>query len=271
MRNSLYCTSENNSALATTYPWGEGMMDARRNRHSSRNMAEPTIAPLYPLAAPMGRQPEPTLLLPHDPVAEHIAAHLGAPALFFHETQAGAIQVDIHVIGPTPAFPYVRLVTSGMSKRPMNVPDGAPPFAELMLTLPASWQLDEASMKEEKWYWPVALLRHLAHYPHEQKTWIGLGHSLPNGNPAKPYTDSVGFCGAIMLPPASAPEPFQSVMVDGKDVYFHCVVPMFKEELNLARRRGFEELLHKFNEKNVTDVVDPARKNTAKKKFLGLF
>ena len=59
--------------------------------------------------------------------------------------------------------------------------------------------------------------------------------------------------------------------VDGKDVYFHCVVPLFKEELNLARRRGFAKLLDKFNEYYVTDVVDPARKNTARKKFLGLF
>ena len=116
-------------------------------------------------------------MLPHDPVAEHIATHLGAPALFFHEVEAGAIQVDIHVIGPSAGFPYVRLVTSGMSKRPMTTPEGAPPFAELMMTLPADWQLDEASVKEERWYWPVALLRHLAHYPHKQATWIGLGHA----------------------------------------------------------------------------------------------
>jgi len=237
-------------------------------------MAEPTITPLYPLAAPMQRQPEPAVL-PHDPVGEHIATHLGKPALYFHETSAGetgdGIQVDIHVIGPTESFPYVRLVTSGMSKQAMNVPEGAPAYAELMMALPASWQLDEQSMQEERWYWPVALLRHLAHYPHKEGTWIGLGHSLPNGNPAMPYTAGVGFRGAIVLPPASSPEPFHSLTVDGKDVYFHCVVPLFKEELNLARRRGFPELLDKFNEYNVTDVVDPARKNTARKKFLGLF
>lgn len=233
-------------------------------------MAEPTITPLYPLAAPMQRQPEPTVP-PHDPIAEHIAAHLGKPALFFHETGAGPVQVDIHVIEPTPAFPYVRLVTSGMSKLPMTVPEGAPPYAELTMTLPADWKLDEAAVQEARWYWPVALLRHLAHYPHEQATWLGLGHSVPNGSPARPYADSVRFCGAIVLPPASAPEAFHSVQVDGKDVYFHCVVPLFQQELDLARRRGFPELLDRFNEHDVTDVVDPARKNTARKKFLGLF
>lgn len=237
-------------------------------------MAEPTIAPLYPLSAPLAvpllHRPE-SVVLPHDPVAEHIATHLGAPALFFHEQDSGAVQVDIHVIKPSASFPYVRLVTSGMSKRPMSTPEGAPPFAELMMTLPADWQLDEASVKEERWYWPVALLRHLAHYPHKQGTWIGLGHAMPNGAPPMPYTDSVGFCGAILLPPVSAPEPFHSLTVDGKDIYFHCVVPLFRQELDVARRRGFAALIDKFNDKNVTDLVDPARPNTAKKKFLGLF
>lgn len=233
-------------------------------------MAEPTVTPLYPLAAPMQRQAEPAAL-PHDSIAEHIAAHLGTPAMFFHETEAGAVQVDIHVIPPGPSFPFVRLVTSGMSKLAMNAPDGAPPFAELMMALPATWQLDEASVKEARWYWPIALLRHLAHYPSRETTWIGLGHTVPNGFPAKPYTDGVKFCGAVVLPPMSAPEPFHSLTVDGKDVYFHCVVPLFKEELDLARRRGFAALIDKFNDKNVTDIVDPARPNTAKKKFLGLF
>ena len=112
----------------------------------------------------MQRQPE-SVVLPHDPVGEHIAAHLGAPAMFFHETDGGA----------------------------------------------------------------------------------------------------------ILLPPVSAPEPFHSVTVEGKDIYFHCVVPLFKEELDLARHRGFAVLIDKFNDKDVTDVVDPARKNSVKKKFLGLF
>jgi hypothetical protein len=233
-------------------------------------MAEPTITPLYPLTAPMQRQAEPAVL-PHDPVAEHIAAHLGKPALVFHETAKDEIQVDIHVIEPSDSYPFVRLVTSGMSQKAMTTPEGAPPYAELMMSLPAGWKLDETSVQDERWYWPVALLRHLAHYPHKQSTWLGLGHSVPNGHPAKPYTASVGFSGAIVLPPVSAPEPFHSLTVDGKDIYFHCVVPLFQQELDLARRRGFAELLDCFNEKDVTDVADPARKNTVKKKFLGLF
>jgi hypothetical protein len=217
----------------------------------------------------MQREAAPTVL-PHDPVADHIAAHLGAPSLVFHETEADPVQVDIHVIEASASYPHLRLVTSGMSKRAMTVPEGAPAYGELMMSLPADWKLDEESVKDERWYWPVALLRHLAHYPHQHATWLGLGHSVPNGSPAKPYTASVKFRGAILLPPVSAPEPFHSVNVDGKDVYFHCVVPLYQEEMDLVRRKGFPELLDKFNDKDVTDLVLPERPNTAKK-FLGLF
>lgn len=233
-------------------------------------MADNSTSPLYPLAAPMQRQIEPAIL-PHDPVAEHIAAHLGAPALVFHDTVADPVQVDIHVIRASTHYPFLRLVTSGMSKRPMTVPEGAPPYGELMMSLPPDWKLDEESVKDERWYWPVALLRHLSHYPHREATWIGLGHTVPNGHPAKPYTADAAFTGAILLPPVSAPEPFHSVSVDGKDVYFHCVVPLYPEEMGLVRRRGFPELLDRFNDKNITDVVVPGRVNSVKKKLFGLF
>ena len=117
---------------------------------------------------------------------------------------------------------------------------------------------------------PVALLRHLAHYPHQHATWLGLGHTVPNGAPAKPYAKGVEFTGAILLPPASAPEAFAALERDGKDIYFHCVVPLYQAEMDLVKRKGFPPLLDGFNEKGVTDLVVPGRKNTVKK-FLGLF
>lgn len=232
-------------------------------------MTEPTITPLYPLAAPT-QQPMAPATLPHDPIADHIAQHLGRIDTVFHDTVADPVQVDIHVVPATAQTPFLRLVTSGMSSRPMAVPEGAPAYGELMMALPADWKLDAQSVQDERWYWPVALLRHLAHYPHQHATWLGLGHTVPNGHPAKPYAKGAGFTGAILLPPASAPEAFASLALDGREIYFHCVVPLYDAELNLVKRKGFPELLDAFNEKGVTDLVVPGRKNTVKK-FLGLF
>lgn len=265
------CTSVNNLSLDTTLRCAEGMIDAPQNGfpYLSISMTEPTSTPLYPLAAPSQQQVAPAVL-PHDPVAEHIATHLGRIDTVFHDTIADPVQVDIHVVPANERYPFLRLVTSGMSSRPMTVPEGAPPFAELMMALPADWKLDEQSVQDERWYWPVALLRHLAHYPHQHATWLGLGHTVPNGAPAKPYAKGVEFTGAILLPPASAPDAFASLERDGQDIYFHCVVPLYEAELQLVRRKGFPALLDGFNDKGVTDLVVPGRKNTVKK-FLGLF
>jgi len=266
-----YCTSENKSAQSATLCGHAGMIDAPQNTYSflQSRMTEPTCTPLYPLAAPTQRQLAPTVM-PHDTVADHIAANLGRIDTVFHDTVADPVQVDIHVVPANEHIPFLRLVTSGMSSRPMTVPEGAPPYAELMMALPADWKLDEQSVQDERWYWPVALLRHLAHYPHQQATWLGLGHTVPNGHPAKPYATGVEFTGAILLPPASAPEAFASLEREGKDIYFHCVVPLYEAELKLVKRKGFPALLDGFNDKGVTDLVVPGRKNTVKK-FLGLF
>ena len=37
--------------------------------------------------------------------------------------------------------------------------------AELAIALPADWKLDQESMKDEKWYWPIRLLKSLARLP----------------------------------------------------------------------------------------------------------
>ena len=36
---------------------------------------------------------------------------------------------------------------------------------ELAIALPADWKLDQESMKNEKWYWPIRLLKVLARLP----------------------------------------------------------------------------------------------------------
>ncbi len=67
------------------------------------------------------------------------------------------------------------LVTSGMSDLEMSVPAGvkAPRRCELILYC--------SEPKPEY----IETMRFLAHFPHNQKTWIGSGHTVPNGNPPR--------------------------------------------------------------------------------------
>jgi hypothetical protein len=210
---------------------------------------------------------------PVDPIPAHIAAHLGPAGLVFNETDSDAVHLDIHVVEPTDAFPFARLVTSGMSDLPMATPAGidVPKYAELVMTLPANWKLDQESFRDGAWYWPIALLRYLASFPHKYQTWLGWGHTVPNGDPPKPYANSTSLCGAIVLSPIGVPDAFQRLRLgDGKEIAFYSVVPLYREEIELAVRSGTDELLNRFLSKGISDVIDPARENVAKKRF-GLF
>lgn len=202
-------------------------------------------------------------------IGNHIVAHLGKSETVFHEIASDAVHIDVHLVAPAPKFPFVRLVTSGMSDLPMSTPDdaGAPRFAELISTLPGEWPLDQESLKNEVWYWPIRLLKSLARFPHLYNTWLGSGHSIPNGDPPRPYANGTKLCGAIILPPVTAPSAFHSLVIDGdKTIEFFSVVPLYEEEMNLKLRSGSEVLLKKLVDGKVFDIINPSRANVAKKK-----
>nr|WP_229238184.1 suppressor of fused domain protein [Dyella amyloliquefaciens] len=203
-------------------------------------------------------------------ISGHIEAHLGPVDTVFHEFMSDTVHVDVHVVKPTADFPYVRLVTSGMSDLPMATPDDPriSTHLELMITLPAHWRLDMESFEDERWYWPMRLLKYLARFPHKYGTWLGWGHTIPNGDPAEPYAQGMKFNGAILLPSVNVPEAFHSLVIEGvKTVSFYAVVPLYQAEMDLKLRSGSDELLKRFDKRNVSDIVDLGRPNVAVKRF----
>ena len=87
------------------------------------------------------------------------------------------IHVDICVVPPSEERDYCTLVTMGMGAHRMNVPEELAEYklerAELAIALPADWKLDQESMKDEKWYWPIRLLKSLARLPIASDSWLG--------------------------------------------------------------------------------------------------
>lgn len=207
-------------------------------------------------------------------ISAHIERHLGPIEMVFHEIVSDTVHIDVHWVKPTRDFPFARLVTSGMSDLPMSVPEdsGAPAHLELMITLPGQWRFDEDALDDERWYWPVGLLKALARFPHKYDTWLGWGHTIPNGDPAEPYADNIGFTGALLLEPFSAEEAFWELPIDeNKRICFLAVVPLFTEEMNLKLREGTDALIERFvKHRIVSDIADPGRRNVTKKRF-GLF
>jgi hypothetical protein len=206
-------------------------------------------------------------------ISAHIEQHLGNVETVFHELVSDTVHIDVHVVKADDDFPFWRLVTSGMSDLPMTTPadTDVARYVELMVTLPGDWKLDQESLEDPSWYWPVRLVKYLARFPHKHATWLGWGHTVPNGDPAEPYAPNTRLSGAIILPSVSVPDEFNRLTIDAaKTIHFLAVVPLYEEEMNFKLRSGTDELLDKFADADVSDIIDPKRRNVCKKRF-GIF
>jgi hypothetical protein len=153
-----------------------------------------------------------------------------------------------------------------MSDKPMAVPEGAEAFryAELLIHLPANWPMSEEAFQDENHYWPIRWLKQLARLPHAYDTWLGYGHTIPNGDPPEPFASKTAFCCMLLGLPISAGEEFFQLKVsEEKTICFYALVPLYLEEMNLKLEKGAEHLEDLFDRHGIGDVVDLRRRNVA--------
>ena len=126
--------------------------------------------------------------------------------------------------------------------------------------------------ENEENYWPIRLMKSIARLPHEYETWIGPGHTIPNGDPPAPYADNTPFSCALILYPVSVSEEFHKLKLeDGRTIRFYCILPLYPEETDLKLARGTDELLQRFDKHDVRDIIGLQRPNSCRKKRFGLF
>jgi len=202
-------------------------------------------------------------------IEAHLKEHLGEIETVYHEILSDLVHLDILFLPAHRQKPYHTLVTSGVSDSPMAVPAGMEDFshAELMINLPTEWPLDQESFKNEANYWPVRWLKQIGRLPHEYDTWVGWGHTIPNGDPAEQIANTE-FAGVMLSPPYwLSPDFFQLQTDSGDKICFYNLVPLYQEEMNLKLAKGAEALLEALFDKNgIGPIVDIGRRNVAKKK-----
>ena len=217
-----------------------------------------------------------------EPIERHIEKHLGRADNVLHEIVSDLVHIDIHVVPPRPERPFYTLVTSGMSEAPMTTPAEASDwrFAEVMICLPATWDLgigaatDPANgpLADENNYWPVRLLKWAARLPHEYDTWLGYGHTVGNGDPPAPFSPATKMDSVILLPSMKVPKEFWTLeSTSGRTTHFWSLWPLYGEEVAFKMKYGADPLWDKLVDAGVTDLLDPSRANTCRKKWLGLF
>lgn len=206
-------------------------------------------------------------------IESHLTKHVGPVETVFHEIVSDLVHLDVHFIPATDERPVHVLFTTGVSDRPMTVPAGAEEYAraELLIQLPRHWPLTSPDFDDEKNYWPIRWLKTIGRLPHEYDTWIGWGHTIPNGDPPEPIADTK-FVGFLLMPPMGlSPEVFRLQTRAGPFVHVYQLVPLYPEEMDLKLQKGSDEIERRFEKEKLSLIVDANRKNVAKRRgwFLG--
>ena len=200
-------------------------------------------------------------------VENHIEKYIGTIDSVFHELISDTVHIDVYIVQATKERPFKTLITSGMSDLPMNVPEGYEEmkYAELMMFLPADWELSQEAFKDDHNYFPIAVLKELARFPHLYNTAIGTGHTIQNGVPILPYSEKTELCCAMLLPPIILPQAFHELKC-GKDktIYFYNLFLLYENEMQYKMDYGLEAILDKMSENRLNDIVDFNRKNMLK-------
>jgi hypothetical protein len=200
-----------------------------------------------------------------DEIEAHLAKHVGPMHSVFHELISDLVHLDVLWVHATRERPFHLLVTSGMGDLPMTVPEGFEDsrHAEVFMALPADWKVGEDA---EDHYWPIRWLKQIGRLPHEYQTWIGDGHTIPNGDPPEPIANTK-FVGVMATATYPFPDEFFRLTTrDGATISFYQLVPLYAEEMDLKLEKGSGELESRFGKQNIDFVLDARRPNVALKR-----
>jgi Suppressor of fused protein (SUFU) len=202
-------------------------------------------------------------------INQHIEQYIGSPETVFHELISELVHIDVHVVNPTPERDYFTLITSGMSDLPMTNPEKYENahYAEMVICLPPTWDLSTEGLKDESNYWPIRWLKTLARFPHEYKTWLHYLHTVPNGDPAMPYSENTELCCALLLWPILFDDGFKKLNIrENKTINFIAFVPLYQEEVDFKLKYGFNLFLDQLDATDITitELLDIDRENIFK-------
>ncbi len=208
--------------------------------------------------------------------AEEITAHFeamfpGRKTTVFHEILSDLVHIDVNIMYPSEKGQFYVMYTTGMSDLPMTLPEGYEDrkdlqFAELFLFLPPDWkpgtegELD-VNM-DERDYWPIRLIKFLARFPHEYSTWLGGGHTMPNGPDYEPFCAGTEMGGVVLTQFGEDLGGFTAE--DGTPVNLLMVIPAYREEIEYKLKYGMSALDEVFSENNLPMVLDISRPNYCK-------
>ena len=207
-----------------------------------------------PSEIPIGCQDEPTAQFAA--AREKIYEQLFGPvASVYHEVIPMIPHIDVYT------FPanqngrnFCTLATGGMSNLPMERPRNQ---SEVTRRVELIFYCSEPKPEY------LETLRFLARFPHDYKTSVAAGDTIPNGNPPAPIwgissLDTILFMPTIVKRDQTLP---QQLNFAGDPVEFLWVVPLTTSEGECKLLKGYNAIIDLFQQNKHPVIFDPTRKS----------
>ncbi len=172
----------------------------------------------------------------------------------FHEVLPLFPHIDVYVHAPTEQRDFYTLVTGGMSNDRMTLPQGVPTdFARAELVFYCNEPKPEYA----------ELLRKLAHFPHDNRTWLSYGHTMPNGQPPEPIFENPQLDTLILLGSIVAPDSTfeEQLSLNGDPVNLLWLLPISTPECQYKLDHGADAFYEILDKNQHPFVFEPDRQS----------
>lgn len=163
--------------------------------------------------------------------------------------------------------PVTVVMTNGLSEYEMNVPEILKGLEhnELYFCLPSYWDLEDLDNPNMNWVLPW--IQRLTDYVLDKQTWFGHGHTMPCGKDMESLSPTMHQNHLFLSNPILLEKELEPLKVNGKQVHFLAIIPMFPDEMDYKQGKGTLKLMRKFLSHGVTELLDDYRKTVLSSKW----
>lgn len=196
---------------------------------------------------------------------EELAKRFGAHRVQDIPTAKGEmplIMLDLELRSPVSV-----LMTNGLSDYKMPVPENTEEneYNEIFFCLPSYWEWED--MENPRTNWIFKWIQRIAKHTIEQNTWLGHGHTMPCGAEMESLSETMTQNHFILSSPVLLENELAPVKVDGREINFLGIIPMFPDEMDYKQGKGTFKLMQKFSNKGVTEQLDDFRGTVLKRSW----
>lgn len=196
-------------------------------------------------------------------ILNHINKYFGETTLIIPPITNSLMPISTVVIAPTKKDNFYKLITVGIGSYKANVPQELEALKlnrfELVAYLPPDTDVFNVDFKNS---WICNYMQLLGNMTVYEDTWLGLGHTVSNGDP---FSENIGFNGVILDNVHNVNErACECGLPNGDIVSFYQFIPLYEEEMMFKINNDCESLFQLFKKKfgdGYIGIIDVSRPN----------